>query len=78
MKAVLKELKKETGLMKDLKFLLNNSNYNYDIYTIGIFRVIDRLCNWKICVRIICNRSHCRRSWSAVSYDYRRLYKRSS
>ncbi len=37
MKAALKELKKEISLMaepEDLKFLLNDPNYNCDIYTL--------------------------------------------
>src|SRR6266540_1419318 len=39
MKAALRELEKETGLMaesKDLKFLLNNFNYNCDIYILKV------------------------------------------
>jgi len=39
MEAALREFEKETGLMtksEDLKFLLNNSNYNYDIYTLKV------------------------------------------
>jgi len=40
MKVALRELEKETGLVtesKDLKFLLNDPNYNCDIYTLKIY-----------------------------------------
>ncbi len=39
MKATLRELKKETGFvieLEDLKFLLNDSNYNCDVYTLKV------------------------------------------
>ncbi len=38
-KAALRELKKETGLVaepEDLKFLLNDPNYNYDVYILKV------------------------------------------
>ena len=38
--AALRELEKETSLVaktKDLKFLLNNPNYNCDIYTLKVY-----------------------------------------
>ncbi len=39
MKVALKELEKEIGLvaeLEDLKFLLNNPNYNCDVYTLKV------------------------------------------
>ncbi len=39
MEAALRELKKETGLVaesEDLKFLLNDPNYNCDVYTLKV------------------------------------------
>ena len=39
MKAALRELEKETGLIaesEDLKFLLNNPNYNCNVYTLKV------------------------------------------
>jgi len=39
MEAALRELEKETGLMaesENLKFLLNDSNYNCDIYILKV------------------------------------------
>ena len=39
MKAALRELEKETGLVaesEDLKFLLNDPNYNCNIYTLKV------------------------------------------
>ena len=39
MKAALRELEEETGLMaepEDLKFLINDPNYNCDIYTLKV------------------------------------------
>ncbi len=40
MEAVLRELEEETGLIiepEDLKFLLNNPNYNCDIYILKVY-----------------------------------------
>ena len=39
MKAALRELEEETGLVaepEDLKFLINNPNYNCDVYTLKV------------------------------------------
>src|SRR6266511_3696279 len=39
MEAALRELEEETGLVaepEDLKFLINNSNYNCDVYTLKV------------------------------------------
>ncbi len=41
--AALKELEEETGLVaepEDLKFLINNLNYNCDVYTLKILNLI--------------------------------------
>jgi len=41
MKAALKELEKEIGLIvesEDLKFLFNNPNYNCDMYTLKVYQ----------------------------------------
>jgi len=40
MKAALRKLEKETGLiaeLEDLKFLLNDPNYNCNIYTLKVY-----------------------------------------
>ncbi len=40
LKIIFREFKKEIGLMaesKDLKFLLNDPNYNYDIYIFKVY-----------------------------------------
>ena len=40
MKAALRELEEETGLVvesEDLKFLINDSNYNCDVYTLKVY-----------------------------------------
>ena len=40
MEATLQELEKETGLVvesEDFKFLINDLNYNYDVYTLKVY-----------------------------------------
>ncbi len=44
MKAALRELEEETGLVakpEDLKFLINDPNYNCDVYTLKVYLNIE-------------------------------------
>ena len=45
---------------------------------VSILRVIGRSCDWRLYVRTTCDRSRYKRSWSAISCDYRRSHEKPS
>jgi len=43
---------------------------------INIYRVISKSYDWRPYRKIICDRSHYKKSWSAALCDYKRLHER--